>query len=72
MMLCGVVHSHQYPSSTMKMEAAANYKTVVIIYKITQYQILEDLNLKVSSFINYYYYYYLWGGTESLGICSSP
>jgi hypothetical protein len=20
----------------------------------------------------YYYYYYLWGGTESLGICSSP
>jgi hypothetical protein len=21
---------------------------------------------------HYYYYYYLWGGTESLGICSSP
>jgi hypothetical protein len=20
----------------------------------------------------YYYYYYWWGGTESLGICSSP
>jgi hypothetical protein len=20
----------------------------------------------------FYYYYYLWGGTESLGICSSP
>jgi hypothetical protein len=20
----------------------------------------------------YYYYYYLWGGTEALGICSSP
>jgi hypothetical protein len=51
MMLCGVVHGHQYPSSTLKTDAAANYKTLVTIYKITQYQILEDLNLKVSSFI---------------------
>jgi hypothetical protein len=23
-------------------------------------------------YYHYYYYYYWWGGTESLGICSSP
>jgi hypothetical protein len=26
----------------------------------------------VPKYYYYYYYYYLWGGTESLGICSSP
>jgi hypothetical protein len=27
---------------------------------------------KMSIYYYYYYYYYWWGGTESLGICSSP
>jgi hypothetical protein len=27
---------------------------------------------KIAGIIIYYYYYYWWGGTESLGICSSP
>jgi hypothetical protein len=25
-----------------------------------------------ATYYYYYYYYYWWGGTESLGICSSP
>jgi hypothetical protein len=32
----------------------------------------ERLKSGGGQFVFYYYFYYLWGGTESLGICSSP
>jgi hypothetical protein len=35
------------------------------------YRIWKNKNIRIKTNY-YYYYYYLWGGTESLGICSSP
>jgi hypothetical protein len=43
-----------------------SYEMLETIYQITRRHIPGDRNLIL------YFFYYWWGGTESVGICSSP